>query len=82
MTKTRQTTPGAVRRYRREGLERRFSERTGKLHIYCPYRTETGITVHVVIKEGCCYRSRDCMVLRCKYNASQTDPSTVLSLVW
>jgi hypothetical protein len=62
--------------------EKRFSESTGKLHIYCPYRERTGINVHVVIKGGYCYRSRQCMVVQCKFNSIQLDIDALLSLVW
>ncbi|WP_333654927.1 hypothetical protein [Dissulfurispira sp.] len=62
--------------------EKRFSESTGKLHIYCPYRERTGINVHVVIKGGYCYRSRQCMIVQCKFNSIQLDIEALLSLVW
>jgi hypothetical protein len=62
--------------------EKRYSESTGKLHIYCPYREKTGINVHVVIKEGYCYRSRQCLVVQCKFNSIQLDIDALLSLVW
>jgi hypothetical protein len=62
--------------------EKRFSESTGKLHIYCPYREKTGINVHVVIKDGYCYRSRQCMIVQCKFNSIQLDIEALLSLVW
>ncbi|MEW6741027.1 MAG: hypothetical protein ACOYU2_09670 [Nitrospirota bacterium] len=62
--------------------EKRFSESTGKLHIYCPYRERTGINVHVVIKDGYCYRSRQCMIVQCKFNSIQLDIEALLSLVW
>lgn len=67
---------------RKDQFEKHFSDRTGKLHIYCPYREETGVTVHVVIKDGFCYRSEHCMVIKCKYNRLQTDIDTLLSLTW
>lgn len=62
--------------------ERHFSDSAGKLHMYCPFRSQTGILVHVVIKGGYCYRSKDCMVIKCKYNALQSDVPALLSLVW
>jgi hypothetical protein len=62
--------------------EKRYSESTGKLHIYCPYRERTGINVHVVIKDGYCYRSRQCMIVQCKFNSIQLDIEALLSLVW
>jgi hypothetical protein len=71
-----------MKRFPKEKEERRFSEKTGKLHIHCPHREETGIALHVVIREGCCYRSKECLVLKCRYNASHSDVSTVLSLIW
>lgn len=62
--------------------EKWFSESTGKLHIYCPYKEKTGINVHVVIKDGYCYRSRQCMIVQCKFNSIQLDIDALLSLVW
>lgn len=62
--------------------ETHYSEATGKLHIFCPHRDRTGISVHVVIKEGHCYRSRQCMVLNCKFNVLQSDIKCLLSLAW
>jgi len=59
-----------------------YSEATGKLHILCPHRDKTGITIHVVIKDGHCYRSRQCMVLNCKFNILQSDLQCLLSLAW
>ena len=59
-----------------------FSETTGKLHIPCPHNKQTGITVHVVIKGGWCYRSEHCMVLGCKFNRLQSDIRSILSLTW
>jgi hypothetical protein len=64
------------------GLEKRFSEASGKLHIPCPHKEITGINVHVVIKEGYCYRSEQCMVIQCKFNRLQSDIDYVLSLTW
>ncbi len=62
--------------------EKHYSDTTGKLHIPCPHRAETGLNVHVVIKEGFCYRSEQCMVIKCKYNRLQNDIKCVLSLTW
>jgi hypothetical protein len=63
-------------------LEKHFSEETGKLHIPCPHSHLTGIKVHVVIKDGYCYRSRECMVIKCKFSYLQTDLKSLLSLTW
>ena len=62
--------------------ESRFSEATGKLHILCPHRDRTEISVHVVIREGHCYRSRQCTVINCKFNVLQSDLPCLLSLTW
>ena len=62
--------------------EKHYSDASGKLHIQCPYRAETGINVHVVIKEGFCYRSEQCLVIKCRYNRLQTDIRSMLSLTW
>lgn len=63
-------------------LDKRFSEASGKLHIPCPHKESTGIKVHVVIKEGYCYRSEQCMVIKCKFNRLQSNIDYVLSLTW
>ncbi|GAB4534421.1 MAG: hypothetical protein Fur0020_01050 [Thermodesulfovibrionia bacterium] len=63
-------------------IEKRYSITTGKLHIPCPFRSQTGINTHVVIKDGFCYRSNRCMIISCKYNKLQTDIISLLSLVW
>ncbi len=63
-------------------LEKRYSETTGKLHIPCPFARNTGINVHVVIREGLCYRSESCMVVKCKFSHLQTDLESLLSLTW
>jgi hypothetical protein len=63
-------------------LEKHYSEKTGKLHVPCPYRKTTGVEVHVVIKDGYCYRSCDCMVIKCKFNRIQSDIGCLLSLTW
>jgi hypothetical protein len=62
--------------------EKHYSETTGKLHIPCPHKNTTGIGVHVVIKDGYCYRSCDCMVIKCKFNRMQSDIGCLLSLTW
>ena len=67
---------------RRSSMEKHFSESTGKLHIPCPHCEKTGITVHVVVKEGFCYRSGDCLVINCKFNRLQSDIEALLSLAW
>lgn len=61
---------------------KRFSEMTGKLHLLCPHRDKTGINIHVVIMGGCCYRSSECMVFKCKFNAMQDDLERILSVTW
>jgi hypothetical protein len=63
-------------------IEKRYSDTTGKLHIPCPHCKTTGIGVHVVIKDGCCYRSVQCMVIGCKFNRLQTDIRSLISLTW
>ncbi len=63
-------------------LDKHYSETTGKLHIPCPYRETTGISVHVIIKGGTCYRSEHCMVVKCKFNRLQSDVACLLSLTW
>ncbi len=63
-------------------LEKHYSETTGKLHIPCPHSKSTGVEVHVVIKDGYCYRSGDCMVIKCKFNRLQSDIGCLLSLTW
>jgi hypothetical protein len=59
-----------------------FSVETGKLHVPCPYREETGIRIHVVVKDGICYRSENCMVFWCKYNRLKYDVDSILSFIW
>lgn len=61
---------------------KRFSEVTGKLHIPCPHKEKSGIGVHVVIKNGYCYRSGECMVIECKFNRIQSKIEDVLSVAW
>lgn len=63
-------------------MEKHFSETTGKLHIACPHPAETGVRVHVVIKNGICYRSDCCLVIRCRFNRLQSDIKALLSLTW
>jgi len=36
----------------------------------------------VVIKDGYCYRSEQCMIIQCKFNRLQTDLDAILSLTW
>jgi hypothetical protein len=48
----------------------------------CPHRDKTGVSVHVVIKGGYCYRSECCMVIDCKFNRLQSDIRSLLSLTW
>lgn len=62
--------------------DKKFSELTGKLHLLCPYAKKSGICTHVVIKDGVCYRSCECMVLCCKYNSTQGDIEKILSVTW
>lgn len=69
-----------MRKDRRD--KKRFSETTGKLHMPCPYKHKTGIDIFIVIKGGYCYRSEDCMVMECKYNRTQSDLKSVLSVTW
>jgi hypothetical protein len=63
-------------------LQKNYSIATGKLHIPCPYRQRTGINIHVVVKDGYCYRSEDCMVIWCKFNRLKSDIDSILSLFW
>jgi hypothetical protein len=63
-------------------IDKHCSVTRGKLHVPCPYRESTGIDTHVVIKDGYCYRSDDCMIILCKYNRLQYDLDAVLSIVW
>ena len=62
--------------------ERAYSEMTGKLHIQCPHRKLTGVCTHVVIMGRYCYRSDNCMVLKCKYNKTRDNIENVLSMTW
>jgi hypothetical protein len=63
-------------------LDKHYCETTGKLHIPCPCRELTDINTHVVIKNGYCYRSEECMVVKCKYNRIQSDFKSLLSILW
>lgn len=62
--------------------KKRFCETTGKLHIMCPHVRKSGVSVHVVVRDGVCYRSRECMVVECKFNAIQKDIDSLLSITW
>ena len=62
--------------------EKRFSEMTGKLHLPCPHNERTGINIHVVIKDGCCYKAGQCLVVECKYNTIQSDLEKLISITW
>jgi hypothetical protein len=62
--------------------QRHYCETTRKLHVPCPHCEKTGINVHVVVKDGHCYRSEHCTVIWCKYNRLQSDIETLLSLTW
>jgi len=61
---------------------KKFSEMTGKLHLPCPHSSRSGVSVHVVIKDGICYRSEVCMVLDCRYNKYQSDVERIISITW
>ena len=68
---------------KKESIEqKKYSELTGKLHMPCPYKAKTGINVHIVIKEGVCYRTGHCLVVECKYNHFQGDLEKLLSVTW
>jgi hypothetical protein len=62
--------------------EKKFSEMTGKLHLPCPYRNKTGIKIHVVIKDGICYKAGQCLVVECKHNNIQDDLERLISITW
>jgi len=65
------------------GFERKkFSESTGKLHMPCVYKEKTGINIHVVIKDGACYKSGQCMVVECKFNRIQDSIDELISITW
>lgn len=59
-----------------------YAVETGKLHLPCPHKEKSGVNIHVVIKDGYCYRSEQCMVIWCKFNSLQTDLDAFLSLIW
>jgi hypothetical protein len=61
---------------------KRYSEMTGKLHLPCPHGEKTGVSTHVVIKGGCCYRSEQCLVFECKFNAMRDEIEKILSVTW
>lgn len=63
-------------------MQKNYAIETGKLHIPCPFRNQTGINIHVVVKDGYCYRSEQCIVVWCKFNRIQTDIDSLLSLIW
>jgi len=63
-------------------MKKQYALDTGKLHIPCPHREQTEINIHVVVKDGYCYRSEECMVIWCKYNRIQTDIDSLISLIW
>ena len=63
-------------------MQKTYAVETGKLHLSCPHKDRTGVNVHVVIKDGYCYRSEQCMVIWCKFNRLQTDLDAFLSLIW
>lgn len=63
-------------------LQKRFDEKTEKLHTPCPHSSVTGIHTYVVVKKGYCYRSETCMVIQCKYNRLQHDVGCLLSITW
>ena len=62
--------------------KKHYSEATGKLHIPCPHKQKSGVYVHVVIREGSCYSSGECMVFECKFNNMQGKLETILSVAW
>ena len=62
--------------------KKRFSESTGKLHMDCPHKEKSGISINVVIKDGNCYKSGHCMVVECKYNRIQDSIENLISLTW
>jgi hypothetical protein len=62
--------------------QKKFSMMTGKFHMPCPYREETGVKINVVVKDGYCYRSEQCMVVWCRFNRLKSDLDTILSFLW
>ncbi|RJQ55467.1 MAG: hypothetical protein C4526_03455 [Nitrospiraceae bacterium] len=63
-------------------MKKCFAVDTGKLHLPCPYRERTEINIHVVVKDGYCYRSEECPIIWCKFNRIQTDIDSLISLIW
>ena len=63
-------------------MKKQYALETGKLHIPCPHHEQTGINIHVVVKDGYCYRSEECMIVWCKFNRIQTDIDSLISLTW
>jgi len=63
-------------------MHKSYAVETGKLHVPCPYKDKTGINIHVVVKDGYCYRSEECMIIWCKFNSLQTDLDAFLSIIW
>lgn len=62
--------------------EKKFSEATRKLQIICPNRERSGVEVHVIVRNGCCYRSSHCMVFDCRYNRMQEELDSIISVIW
>ena len=48
----------------------------------CPHRDKTGINIHVVIKEGVCYKAGQCLVVECKHNTFQEELESLISVTW
>lgn len=71
---------GAVRKENIFG--KKYCENTGKLHVPCPHKARSGVFIHVVIRDGQCYRSKDCLVFDCKFNTLQNDLDSIVSVVW
>jgi hypothetical protein len=63
-------------------MQKVYAVESGKLHLPCPHSDRTGVNIHVVIKDGYCYRSEECLVIWCKFNRLQTDLDAFLSLIW
>ena len=51
---------------------------TGKLHMPCPFKQITGVNMHVVVKNGFCYRSKQCMAVKCRFNRLQSNLECLL----
>jgi hypothetical protein len=62
--------------------DKKFSEYSGKLHKPCPHRDKSGINIHVVIKEGVCYKAGQCLVVECKHNTFQEELEDLISVTW